>query len=130
MSNYSCKICKILNFKCEITAKSLTDLEVAKPRIESVSFHRHGKEIAVTIKGRNLWFCYQVKVDKHTEKINAQNVSKQSIQFNYDPELNRKISSDSAEINVSTWTHFCEQTRKKVKTDHKVGLTISNVAKS
>ena len=122
MSNYSCKICKILKFECKSIAGSLTDLEVAKPSIESVSFHRHGKEIAVTIKGRNLWFCYQVKVDKHREKIKAQNVSKQSIQFNYDPELNRKISSDSAEINVSMWTHFYEQTRKKVKTDHKVGV--------
>ena len=123
MSNYSCKICKILKFECEITAESLADLEVAKPSIESVSFHRHGKEIAVTIKGRNLWFCYQVKVDKHTEKIMAQNVSKQSIQFNYDPELSRKMSSDSTKINVSMWTHFCEQTRKKVKTDHKVSIT-------
>ena len=121
LNNYSCKICKILKSECKSAAGLPADLKVVKPSIESVSFHRHGKEIAVTIKGSNLWFCYQVKVGKHTEKIKAQNVSKQSIQFNCDPELNRKISSDSAEINVTLWTHFYEQTRKKVKTDHKVG---------
>ena len=121
MSNYSCKLLKILNCDDDKSAnKSMGDLMLTKPSIGSVSFHRHGKQIAVTIKGNNMWFCYQVKVGKHWEKIEARDVSQRSIQFNYDPESNPGLSSDEVNINVSLCTHFHNPVRGKVKIDHKV----------
>ena len=90
--------------------------------MESVSFHRHGKEIAVTITGDNLWFCNEVKVNQHREQIYARSVSQRSIQFNCDPEINHKLSSDKDEVNVSLWTHFCSPVKREVNTNHKVSI--------
>ena len=99
---------------------NLDDLHIVVPKPGSVAFHRYGKEIAVTVAGKNFWFCYSVKVGSHKESVRAADVSEKSIQFHYNPEEKPNISADCNEISVAIFTHFRNPVRTTVQVKHKV----------
>ena len=96
-------------------------VQAVTPSVESVAFHRFGKEIAVTVKGDNLWFCYQIKVGPCKEKVVGKDVSQKSIQFNIFPDDHPNLTSDSDHVKVALSSHFSNPVRNsRVDVKHKV----------
>ena len=96
-------------------------LSEVKIVIHSVSFHRYGKEFAITITGEHLWFSNQVKVGKLRQIINAENVSQKSLQFNCNIEDKLNFSSTGDHISVKVWSHFSSPvTNQETTVKHKV----------
>ena len=95
-------------------------MKALKPSSKTVAFHRHGKEVAVTLSGDNLWFCHEVKVGPHKENVMAEHVSQKSIQFNFDfkDETHRSFGSD--QIKVALSSHFSNPVKATVPVVHKV----------
>ena len=92
-----------------------------KPSTKSIAFHRYGKEVSVTVNGDNLWFCYDIQVGPHKKKVLAKDTSQRSLQFNYDPEDESKMSSDIDHVKVTLCSHFCNPVKDgKVEVTHKV----------
>ena len=92
--------------------KDLKEVALLKPSVNSVSFHQHGKELAVVIEGDNLWFCYSVKVSslKAVETL-AGNSTRRSIQFNYTPQSERDFHTDET-VGVKLFSHFSNPIRR------------------
>ncbi len=96
-----------------------------RPEIYSVSFHRYGKEFAITISGENLWFCNQVKVGTLKQPIGAENVSQKSLQFNCNLEDKQGVSSTADQTSVKIWSHFSSPvTNRETAVKHKVPSVI------
>ncbi len=92
-----------------------------RPEITSVSFHRYGKEFAVTVTGDNLWFCNEVKVGPLKEIIEACKTTQKSIQFNFNIEDKKHFSGTVDHISVKVWSHFSSPvTNTKAEVKHKV----------
>lgn len=92
-----------------------------KPSATSVTFHRYGKQISVTLNGENLWFCYHIQVGPHKKKVLAKDTSQRSLQFVYNPEDESKMSSDIDHVRVTLSSHFCNPVKDgKVEVTHKV----------
>ena len=102
-------------------AVPLSELQVAKPVINSVSFHRYGKEFAITVTGDKLWFCNKVKVGLCTQELNAEDSSQKLLQFNRSREDIASIPSTSDYVSVRIWSHFFGPvSNDKVKVQRKV----------
>ena len=77
--------------------------------------------MSVTVNGDNLWFCYHIQVGPHKKKVLAKDTSQRSLQFNYDPEDESKMSSDIDHVKVTLCSHFCNPVKDgKVEVTHKV----------
>lgn len=73
------------------------------------------------MNGKNLWFCYQIQVGPHKKKVLARDTSQRSLQFNYDPENESKMSSDIDHVKVVLSSHFCNPVKDaNVRVTHKV----------
>lgn len=84
----------------------LREVKFVKPSINSVSFHHHGKEVAITVTGENLWFCNRVKVGPIIEQfIDAKNISQKSMQFNCNEDKLSFLGS-ADHVSVKVWSHF------------------------
>ena len=101
-------------------ASAVPEMKALKPSSKTVAFHRHGKEVAVTLSGDNLWFCHEIKVGPHIENVMAEHVSQKSIQFNFNfkDETHHSFSSD--QIKVALSSHFSNPIKGKVPVVHKV----------
>ena len=96
------------------------EMKALKPAAKSVAFHHHGKEIAVTLSGDNLWFCHEIKVGSHTETVTAEDVSQKLIQFNINFEDENYIPFHSDQIKVTLSSHFSNPVRERVPVVRKV----------
>ena len=98
--------------------ESISDVNVLKPEITSVSFHSYGKELAITVTGENLWFCHQVKVASYKQFVTVENTTQKSLQFNIEKE---NFSGTQDYVNVKVWNHFSSPVvNSKAKVKHKV----------
>ena len=102
---------KVLPSACGVP---VAEVNLLKPAIDSVSFHRYGKELAITITGRNLWFCNEFQVGSLAQCVSAENTSQQSIQFNLEFEdINKpNFSATENHVKVCVWSHFSRPIRK------------------
>jgi hypothetical protein len=101
---------------------SVTELKVVRPVVNSVSFHRYGKEFAITITGDNLWFCNEVKVDSLKQVIKADDTTQRSLQFNVE---DGKDLGTADHVSVKAWSQFASPvTNPKAEVKHKVSKTI------
>lgn len=100
------------------------EMKTLKPAANSVAFHRHGKEVAVTLSGDNLWFCHEIKVGSHTENVTAEDASQKSIQFNFNFEDETRIPFNSDQIKVALSNHFSNPVKENVPVTHKVFLHV------
>ena len=96
------------------------EMKALKPAAKSVAFHHHGKEVAVTLSGDNLWFCYEIKIGPHTETVTAGDVSQKLIQFNFNFEEEKNIPFHSDHMSVALSNHFSNPVRERVPVVHKV----------
>lgn len=103
--------------------QNVPEVKFLKPSAQAVAFHRHGNELAVVISGENLWFCHEIQVGSHKEKVEAGDVSRRSIQFNCG--LNSEdlgFSADSDKVKVNLENHFYNRVKGNVQVTHKVGF--------
>ena len=105
-------------------ASPVLEMKTLKPAANSVAFHRHGKEVAVTLSGDNLWFCHEIKVGSHTENVTAEDASQKSIQFNFNFEDETRIPFNSDQIKVALSNHFSNPVKESVPVTHKVFLHV------
>lgn len=92
--------------------RDVTDIPLLKPSVESVAFHRHGKELAVVIEGDNLWFCYSVRVGSmKAVETDAENTTRRSIQFNYTPQSESDFHTEET-VNVRLLSQFSNPIRR------------------
>ena len=96
------------------------EMKALKPSSKTVAFHRHGKEVAVTLSGDNLWFCHVIKVGSHRENVMAEHISQKSIQFNFNFEDETHRSFGSDQIKVALSSHFSNPVKETVPVVHKV----------
>ena len=98
-------------------------MPLLKPSITNVSFHQHGKELAVVIEGNNFWFCTKVHVSSIPRiKIEPENISCKTIQFNYMPKDESDIPEGDT-IGVQLFSHFSNPIRKpNIPVKRKVSL--------
>ena len=91
----------------------IKDIALLKPSVQSVSFHRHGKELAVVVEGDNLWFCYSINVGfLKSIKTEAENVTRRSIQFNYTPKSESDFHTEET-IGVKLLSQFSNPIRRR-----------------
>ncbi len=102
--------------------QAVPEMKSFKPLAEAVAFHRYGNELSVTITGENLWFCHHVQVGSRKEKVEAEDVSRKSIQFNCGLDSgDLGFSADSDGVKVILISHFCNPVRAgNVQVAHKV----------
>ena len=101
-------------------ASAVPEMKALKPSSKTVAFHRHGKEVAVTLSGDNLWFCHEIKVGSHRENVMAEHVSQKSIQFNFNFKDEAHNSFGSDQIKVALSSHFSNPVKATVPVVHKV----------
>ena len=99
-------------------ASPVPEMKALKPSSKTVAFHRHGKEVAVTLSGDNLWFCHEIKVGPHRENGMADHISQKSIQFNFKDETHHSFGSDQIKVTLSS--HFSNPVKATVPVVHKV----------
>ena len=97
---------------------------IMKPVIKSVSFHRYGKELAITISGDNLWFSFYVKVETYRQIISVKDAAQKCLQFNCN--IEKIITfSDNDYVSVKVWSHFSSPIfSKKTEVKHKVQVLL------
>ena len=107
-------------------------IDILKPRVEGVAFHCYGStEVAVVVQGDQLWFCYEICLDKdRIISTPAQHITRKSIQFNYTPSEQHDISTSCDTIKVTLHSHFCEPVIAVVEVKRKVGIANSVVVLS
>ena len=101
-------------------ASPVPEMKALKPSSKTVAFHRHGKEVAVTLSGDNLWFCHEIKVGPHRENGMADHISQKSIQFNFNFKDETHHSFGSDKIKVTLSSHFSNPVKATVPVVHKV----------
>ena len=93
---------------------SLGKLDILEPSVSTVELHHHGDELAVTVEGNNLWFCYKTSVGGHPQDIPAHKVyTGNSIQFNIPTKDSSGITMENEKVKVTLHSHF----HGKLKTD-------------
>ena len=92
--------------------RSPEKLSFLKPDISSITFYRHGDEIALVLKGQNLWFCSKINVrsksgSRFIDTLEADSTSR-SIHFNYTPknENDLLIERHATTVDIVLYSHF------------------------
>ena len=100
--------------------RQVKDLAFLKPEVKAVEFHEYPNEHVVVLEGNNLWFCHQIRIGEkeNIQEINtpAQNITRQSIWFNFTPKT-KNIVFDDGKVKVVLYSHFANPIRKKIAVD-------------
>ena len=94
-------------------------VRILKPSVVSVGFHHHGDQVAVVLKGNNLWFCQKIQVGSGASlrmvKSPVPNATQRSVQFNYSPKHERDniIQSPKDEVKVCLHSQFAKPLQKQ-----------------
>ena len=103
------------------TVKQVKDLAFLKPEAKAVEFHEYPNEHVVVLEGNNLWFCHQIRIGEkeNIQEINtpAQNITRQSIWFNFTPKTKNIVKFDDGKVKVALYSHFANPIRKNIAVD-------------
>ena len=92
-----------------------------EPEVSSVTFYRHGKNIALELKGQNLWFCFKINIKSKSGSIFIDtleaNGTSRSVHFNYTPkdENDLIIERHTTAVNIVLYSHFVHVDRNSIK---------------
>ena len=101
---------------------SVRDVAATNPVVNSIAFHQHGSELAITLEGDSLWFVNSIQVGTLNKlSVSAMATNQKSIQFNlqYKPIPELSIAAD-AEVNVVVQSQFCKPIKSSLKVTKKV----------
>lgn len=99
----------------------MKDVESTKPVTNSIAFHQHGNELAITLEGNNLWFVNSIQVGPLKKLcVSAKATNQNSVQFNlqYRPAADSQLTAD--EVDVVVKSQFCEPLSCSLKVTKKV----------
>lgn len=94
-------------------------LSLLKPDVFSITFCRHGDEIALILHGQSLWFCSKIKVEGKSRSIFIDNLeadaTNRSVHFNYTPkdENDLIIERQTTTVNIVLYSHFTSAINKR-----------------
>lgn len=99
--------------------RSIREISILKPDISSITFYRHGDEIALVLKGQNLWFCSKINIksksgSRFIDTLEADGTSR-SIHFNYTPknENDLLIERHTTTVDIVLYSHFWSSIHKR-----------------
>ena len=102
-----------------LTRNEVPLVKILKPSVTSVGFHHHGDQVAVVLKGNNLWFCQKIQVGSGASMRMVQspvpNATQHCVQFNYSPKDERDniIQSPKEEVKVCLHSQFAKPLQKQ-----------------
>ena len=97
----------------------LPEMSILVPTLEGVEIHDHENELAVTVEGSNLWFCYQLSVGGHSVELPSCNFSGTSIQFNI-LKSGSKMTLRNGRVKVILHNHFSRPRKSEMLAIQKV----------
>lgn len=99
---------------------SVKDVASTKPVANSIAFHQHGNELAITLEGSNLWFVNSIQVESLKRLcVSAKATNQNSIQFNLQYKPDAQLTADE-QVDVIVESQFCEPINHSLKVTKKV----------
>ena len=97
-----------------------SELQNLIPSVKKVHVHHHGGQTAIVVEGSNLWFCRELSLLGHRQKVPAHDVSGSSIQFNVDS-FDKGQKHDHAHFKevVTVYSQFSSKPNKQEADVHK-----------
>ena len=94
-------------------AKDIKEVSLLTPEVKAIEFHKYPNEYAVVLEGDNLWFCHKIHIGSkgNVHKIDTpvQNITRQSIQFNFTLSRGKKcIVPDNGHMEITLYSHFSD----------------------
>lgn len=93
-------------------------VSMLKPDVSSITFSRHGDEIALVLQGQNLWFCSKINIksksgSRFIDTLEADATSR-SVHFNYTPknENDLLIDRNAKTVDIVLYSHFAGSINK------------------
>ena len=109
--------------------KPVTEANSLKPLVQSLEYHHYDNLDSILIRGENLWFLHQVRIDPHDLLTQPQDVSSSVIQFSCPPTATdaQQVGSNeaSASADIEAFSHFSSPVASSVPVSHKVSLLCS-----
>ena len=100
---------------------SVKDVTPIKPVANSIAFHRHGNELAITLEGNDLWFVSSIQVGplKNLSAC-AGKTNQNSIQFNLQYKADYAELTAGEEVDVIVKSQFYKPINCSLKVAKKV----------
>ena len=96
------------------------EMKLLTPHLERLELHEYPKEHVLVLEGNNLWFSFKIIIDEggqnHYELQKPHNITKCSLQFNFNP--SSKVSAaiqDGESVKVTVHTHFVTKVANSVE---------------
>lgn len=94
-------------------AREIKGVSLLTPEVKAIEFHQYPNEYAVVLEGDKLWFCHKIRISNkgNVHKIDTpvQNITRQSIQFNFTLSDGKKcIVPDNGHMEITLYSHFSE----------------------
>ena len=100
-----------------------SELQNLIPSVKEVHIHHHGGQTAIVVEGSNLWFCRELSLLGHRQKVPAHDVCGSSIQFNVDsgkePEKGQRHEQAHFKEVVTVYSQFSSKPNKQEVDVHK-----------
>ena len=103
-----------------------SELKHLTPSVQEVHVHHHGGQTAIVVEGSNLWFCRELSVLGHRQKVPAHDVSGSSIQFNVDSFDKGQEHNHAHFKEVTVYSQFSSKPNKQEVDVHKKVRPIIN----
>ena len=105
--------------------KTIREVATTKPAAKSIAFHQHGKELAITLEGDNLWFVHSIQV-RTLQKlfVSAMATNQKSVQFNLQCKPNELTITADEEVQVVIQSQFYEPIKSSLKVTKKVSVCV------
>ena len=108
--------------------KPVTEANSLKPLVQSLEYHHYDNLDSILIRGENLWFLHQVRIDPHDLLTQPQDVSSSVIQFSCPPTATdaQQVGSNeaSASADIEAFSHFSPPVTSSVPVSHKVSFVV------
>lgn len=100
--------------------RSVKAVSQTKPTANSIAFHRHGNELAITLEGTDLWFVTSIQVGPLKSLcVSAKATNQNVIQFNLQYKPDSQVTADE-EADVIVESQFYEPIKCSLKVTKKV----------
>ena len=99
----------------------MKDVTPIKPVANSIAFHQHGNELAITLEGNDLWFVSSIQVGPLKNLcVSARKTNQNSIQFNLQYKADYTELTAGEEVDVIVKSQFYKPINCSLKVTKKV----------
>ena len=91
--------------------RNVKPMDMLIPSLKRAELHEYPREQVLVVEGENLWFSFKIILDEggqyEYEMLNAHNVTKFSLQFNFPTSKNvSQAIRDGGKVKITLHTHF------------------------